>query len=169
MPTTKEVAFKYAQKFILLGEIDNKLKILDENFKERAKKIETNISLWRKNNLSTVGNLSISKTFLISQLGYLLSMLDCPGDLLESMQESSNKFITSSNTSWIAKTRIYNKPKIGGLRDINLKVYASSLRMAWVKRAKGGLWSDIMTVKVINPINICYRESKDIHRMHVGI
>ena len=41
--------------------------------------------------------------------------------------------------------------------------------MAWVKRAKGGLWSDIMTVKVINPINIWYLESKDIHKMHVGI
>ena len=41
--------------------------------------------------------------------------------------------------------------------------------MAWVKRAKGGLWSDIMTVKVMNPMNICYLECKDIHRMHVGI
>ena len=33
VPTTKEVAFKYGQKFTLLGEeIDNKLKKLDENF-----------------------------------------------------------------------------------------------------------------------------------------
>ena len=111
-----EVAFKYAQKFTLLGvEIDNKLKKLDENFKKRAKKIKTKIILWRKYNLSTVGNLSISKTFLISQLGYLLSMLECPVDLLESMQESINKFITRSNTSWIAKTRIYNKPKMVAL------------------------------------------------------
>ena len=131
------VAFKYAQKFTLLGvEIDNKLKKLDENFKERAKKIETKIILWRKYNLSTVGNLSISKTFLISQLGYLLSMLECPVDLLESMQESINKFITRSNNSLIVKTRIYNKPKES---------------------------------KVMNPINICYLESKDIHKMHVGI
>ena len=39
---TKEVAFKNAQKITLLGiEIDNKLKKLDENFKEKAKKIET--------------------------------------------------------------------------------------------------------------------------------
>ena len=41
--------------------------------------------------------------------------------------------------------------------------------MAWVKRAKGGLWSHIMTTNVINPINICYLESKDIHKMHSGI
>ena len=60
--------------------------------------------------------------------------------LLESMQEAIIKFITRTNTSWIAKTRIYNKPKNGGLGTINLKVHASSLRMAWVKRAKGGLW-----------------------------
>ena len=26
-----------------------------------------------------------------------------------------------------------------------------------------------MTVKVINPVNICYLESKDIHKMHLGI
>ena len=63
-------------------------------------------------------------------------MLDCPSDLLESMQEAINKFITRTNTFWIAKTRIYNKPKNGGLGAINLKVYASSLRMAWVKRTR---------------------------------
>ena len=38
VPTTKEVAFKYAQKFTHLGvEIDNKLKKLDENFKVQEK------------------------------------------------------------------------------------------------------------------------------------
>ena len=170
VPTTNEVAFKYSQKFTLLGvEIDNKLRKLDENFKVRARKIETKILLWRKYNLSTIGNLSISKTFLISQLGYLLSMLDCPKELLGSMQESINKFVTRTNTSWIAKTRIYNKPKNGGLGAINLQVYASSLRMAWVKRAKEGLWSNILTAKVVNPINICYLEGKDIHKMHSGV
>ena len=99
MPTTSEVAFKYSQKFTLLGvEIDNKLKKLDDNFKVRARKIEKKIILWRKYNLSTIGNLSISKTFLISQLGYLLSMLDCPKELLESMQEAINKFVTRTIT-----------------------------------------------------------------------
>ena len=97
------------------------------------------------------------------------NMLDCPKELLGSMQESINKFVTRTNTSWIAKTRIYNKPKNGGLGAINLQVYASSLRMAWVRRAKGGLWSDILTAKVVNPINICYLESKDIHKMHLGV
>ena len=47
VPTTSEVAFQYEQKFTLLGvDIDNKLRKMDENFKERAKKIETQIFLW---------------------------------------------------------------------------------------------------------------------------
>ena len=64
VPTTEEVAFKYAKKFTLLGvETDNKLKKLDSNFKVCARKIETKIILWRKYNLSTIGNLSISNFF----------------------------------------------------------------------------------------------------------
>ena len=87
---------------------------MDENFKERAKKIETKIFLWRKYNLSTIGNLSVSKTFLISQLGYLLSMLDCPKELLETMQTSIDKFVTRAKHSWISEKRIHNKSKNEG-------------------------------------------------------
>ena len=78
-PMTDEVKFKYVTSFTLLGvEIDNKLCNLSENFEIRKKKIRQKIAIWRKLNLSTIGNLIISKTFLISQLGYLLYMLDCP-------------------------------------------------------------------------------------------
>ena len=81
---------------------------------------------------------------------------------------SIDKFVTRAKHSWISEKRIYIKPKNGGVGAINLKVYASSLRMAWVKRTKGGLWSDTMTFKVENPENICYLESSDIHKMHLG-
>ena len=41
--------------------------------------------------------------------------------------------------------------------------------MAWVKRPKGGLWSDALTDKVNNSENICYLASNDVHKMHHGI
>ena len=63
--------------------IDNKLKKLAENYEERKKKIRMKIAIWRKMNLSEIGNLIISKTFMISQLGYLLSMMDCPTELMK--------------------------------------------------------------------------------------
>ena len=68
-PLTTEVKFIYTTKFKLLGvDIDNQLLHLQENFIKRQKKINQKIHLWRKYNLSTEGNLIISKTFLISQL-----------------------------------------------------------------------------------------------------
>ena len=82
-PLTNKVKFIYANTFKLLGvNIDNKLKNLTDNFEARKKKIRTKIAIWRKLNLSEVGNLIISKTFLVSQLGYLLSMMSCPDKLL---------------------------------------------------------------------------------------
>jgi hypothetical protein len=59
----------------------------------RKKKIRKIIAIWRKLNLSEVGNLIVSKTFLISQLGYLLSMMECPEALMKTMQEDIDKFI----------------------------------------------------------------------------
>ena len=42
-----------------------------------------------------------------------------------------NKFVSRATHSLISEKRIYNKPKIGGPVVINVKVYASSLRMAF--------------------------------------
>ena len=91
---------------------------MDENVKERAKRIEIKIFLWRKYNLSTIGDLSVSKTFVISQLGYILSMLDCPKEILETMHLSIDNFVTRAKHSWISKKRIYNKPKNRGVGAI---------------------------------------------------
>ena len=103
-PTTDEVLFKFVQDFTLLWvNIDNELKIIDDNFKIRARKIEKKIFLWRKFNISTFDNLSIHKTFMISHLGYLLSMLACPVELLEEMQVNMDMFITRSKYSWVSK------------------------------------------------------------------
>ena len=67
-PLTNKVKFVYANTFKLLGvNIDNKLTKLSDNFEARKKKIRTKIAIWRKLNLSEIGNLIISKTFL-SQL-----------------------------------------------------------------------------------------------------
>jgi hypothetical protein len=106
-PITEEVKFKYVTSFTLLGvEIDNKLCNLSENFEIRKKRIL---------NLSTIGNLIISKTFLISQLGYLLSMMDCPKATIAEIQKDIDAFILKTNSNWISKDRLHLPPEKGGL------------------------------------------------------
>ena len=64
----------------------------------RKRKIHQKIAIWRKLNLSTVGNLTVAITFLISQLGYLLSMLECPKELLKEIQNDIDSFILRSRS-----------------------------------------------------------------------
>ena len=44
-------------------------------------------------NLSIIGNLIIAKTFLISKLGYLLSMMDCQQEILTDIEDDIYSFI----------------------------------------------------------------------------
>ena len=53
-------------------------------------------------------NLSgLEKTFLISQLGYLLSMMECSKKLMTEMQTDIDSFILKTSSHWISKDRIH--------------------------------------------------------------
>ena len=116
-----------------------------------------------------IGNLIISKTFLISQLGYLLSMMDCPKEILAEIQKDIDAFILKTSNNWISKDRIHVPPEQGGLGAINLEIYATSLRCSWYKRVNHGLWKDILMAKVNHSENICFIKENQIHKMHIAI
>ena len=146
-PLTNKVNFKYTKNFRLLGlKIDNELKNMDKNFMDRHEKIKKAINLWKRFGLTTLGNLIISKTFLISQLGYFLSVLKCPEELQKQIQLDIDNFVLKG-PSWISETRRYLKPSEGGIGMIDLKAYGESLRLAWIKRTGKGLWSHILKQK----------------------
>ena len=69
----------------------------------------------------------VAKTFLISQLGYFLGMLECPKELLKEIQNDIDSFILRSKSHWVSKDRIYMEPDKGGLGAINLETYKTSL------------------------------------------
>jgi hypothetical protein len=170
-PLTNKVKFIYANTFKLLGvNIDNKLKNLTDNFEARKKKIRTKIAIWRKLNLSEVGNLIISKTFMVSQLGYLLSMMSCPDKLLQTMQDDIDKFIfRTGKNPWMSDKRRYLPPTEGGMGCINLSIYANALRCSWFKRIGNGLWSEILMAKTDDVKNCIFIQTKDIHNLHISI
>ena len=171
-PMTNKVSFKYTTKFKILGfDIDNELKELDNNFLKKEKKINRLIYMWSKLNLTTIGNLIISKTFLVSQLSYLLSVLECPEPILTRMQQNINKFILKAANPWIAKDRIYLPMSKGGLGAINLSSFSSSLKMSWARRAvsSSGIWAQILRSKVSSNLNICYVRKDDVKPYHKAL
>ena len=58
---------------------------------------------------------------MISQLGYLLSMMECPEALMKTMQDDIDKFIFRTGKNlWMAENKRYLPPKEGGMGCINL-------------------------------------------------
>ena len=171
-PITDKVRFKYTTSFKLLGfTIDNKLETLNNNFVSKEAKINKLIAMWRKYNFSTIGNLIVSKTYLISQLSYVMSVLECPPTILARMQKNIDTFILKSSSPWISKERLYIDPSKGGLGAINLTDFSISLKMSWAKRAinSKGLWAQILRKKVQKDTNICLIRSSNISEKHVGL
>ena len=120
-PLTAKVIFKYTKTFQLLCiDIDNELKQLQQNFTTRIEKINKHINLWKRFNLS--GNIFISKTYLIFQLGYFLSVMRCEEKLMEEIQISIDRFVFKGNP-WITNDKRYLEPSEGGLGLIIIKEY----------------------------------------------
>ena len=72
--------------------------------------------------VDSVGKLIVSKTFLISQLGYLLSMMDCPENLITSMQEDIDRFIfRTGKNPWMVEDSRYLPPSEGVMGAINIR------------------------------------------------
>jgi hypothetical protein len=82
-------------------------------------------------NLSTIENLIISKTFIISQLGYFLAVLECSSAKTKEIQEDIDKFVFKGKL-WISIDRRYLTAEEGGIGMINIQKYGA-MRFSWFK------------------------------------
>ena len=128
-----DLGFKVVDKIKCLGlEINNTASDLSSHFDHTLGKIRQLIGLWSRFNLSLVGRIAISKTMLISQIGYIGCIITPTNDQISLLQGAINKFVTSGIV--IAENRLYLKPKDGGLGLINLTTYIAALQCSWLKR-----------------------------------
>jgi hypothetical protein len=112
-PDDLNTKFVVTDSFTLLGvKIDKNLASLQENFYDVRKKIIKIIYFWDRFELSLPGRINIAKTFLVSQINYLGSILLPNDDILNDMQEMIDKFCTKGIR--FAKDRLYHHPLGGG-------------------------------------------------------
>ena len=72
-----ELTLSWEDKFTLLGfQIDNRLKLLNDNYEKCFKKVHEISRRWTRYRFSLKGRITIAKTFLLLQLTYVASVLD---------------------------------------------------------------------------------------------
>jgi hypothetical protein len=128
-----ELGFTVTNKVKILGmEIDRELNTLSNHFEDVGNTISRMIEHWERFNLSLAGRISVCKTFMLSQVGYLGCIISPSEPQLTRLQKLIDNFCVG--TLKIAKTRLYLPTCEGGMGLINLKDFITALQCTWVKR-----------------------------------
>jgi hypothetical protein len=102
-PEILELGFNVTEDIILLGmTINRNLTSLETHFEDVIVKISRLIEFWDRFRLTLCGRISICKTFMISQIGYLGSILNPTANQSKRLQKLLDDFCTG-------KTRVAKK------------------------------------------------------------
>ena len=64
--------------------------VLELNYKQRIENFRKDITIWKKHKLTTIGNITLFKSFILSKLTFLFSVLpDPPLETLKSLKQQS--------------------------------------------------------------------------------
>jgi hypothetical protein len=96
-PVTQEISdlgFKFVEEFTLLGaNISNNLSEIDSCFQQTLDKINSIRDFWTRLKLTLPGRIAVAKTFMISLIGYLGSIITPREDIMRAMQKSIDDFL----------------------------------------------------------------------------
>jgi exonuclease III len=128
-----DIGFNVVDEVTLLGlTVNRNLSSLTVHFDEIAGKVSRMIEHWDRFRLSLPGRISICKTFMLSQIGYLGSILTPSNQQINRLQKLMDDFCMG--TLRVAKKKLYLPPSEGGLGLICLKEYITAIQCAWIKR-----------------------------------
>jgi hypothetical protein len=127
------LGFNITDEIVLLGmTINRTLNALGSHFDEVINKILRIIEFWDRFKLSMCGRISVCKTFMISQIGYLGCIITPTTAQLTRLQKLLDDFCTG--TARIANRKLYLPPNCGGIGLIKICDYVTALQCAWIKR-----------------------------------
>ena len=153
--TEQNLPFLLVDNIKILGiyfQRDKMAMCIEENWKGRIENIQKMIKDWSKRDLSIHGKIVVTKTFLISQLIFVMQSVGLPETVLNKVNTILYKFIwqkVHSNKKAFEKVKRtvmeadYHE---GGLKMINLVTMQKCMYLQWVGRLYNeseGNWSAI--------------------------
>jgi hypothetical protein len=131
----KELGFTAVNSVTILGlEIEGDSGLFNNSFKNICAKIQKNISVWKRFNLSLPGHICIAKTMLYSQINYLGCFLEIPPPpLMKRMCDLITNFVCGEIS--IASKRLFLPVTMGGLGLFELDAFLAAQKCSWIHRA----------------------------------
>jgi hypothetical protein len=119
----------------LLGVIlDNKLENLQCNWEMRINKISGLINFWNQYNLSITGRVLVAKTFLLSQVTFLMGLIKLNQETADRIERLIERYVLGKLQ--VARDRIYNTVEQGGIGLIKISELDTAIGCGWINRWK---------------------------------
>ena len=123
----------------------DKTQLLSLNLEPKIKEFKRCLKLWEKRNLTTLGKITVIKTFALPKLIYPLTVLpNPPNDVIIDIKKYMNEFIWKSKVNKVSQKTIIKDYDEGGLKMIDIESFMAALKASWVKRIldnnNKGLW-----------------------------
>ena len=127
------LGFTVVEEFKMLGIIfDYKLQNMQYNWNKVINKMNKIKNFWGIFSLTTPGKVAIIKTFLLPQITYLSSILSPDNQTINNIENIIVSFLNQNNK--IARSKIFNCVKNGGLGVPNIRLFLRSLDVLLFKK-----------------------------------
>ena len=113
--------------------VTSKFEESSHNFDTVLEKVLSAAKFWEKFNLSLPGRINICKTFMLSEIGYIASILAPDSDQLSKLQNTMDGFCLGKIN--VAKDRYYRPLHEAGLGLKKISDFITGLQAKWVKIA----------------------------------
>ena len=105
----------------------------DLHYKDILSKIKRLLGWWKERDLTIMGKVHLLKTYALSRLNYVSSLIVIPKWVISEVEKISFEFI------WRGKDRmkrniLYQNYEFGGIKISNYMLFVKSQRIMWLKR-----------------------------------
>jgi hypothetical protein len=115
--------------------IANRMNIYQLNYDLKINEMELLFKKWLTRNLSLRGKSTIIKTYGMSKLTYLASLLpNPPKQIINKIEKSILHFLWDGKTSKIRRDILINSYEMGGLNIPHFQTTCNALNISWIKR-----------------------------------
>ena len=125
---------KVVDKIGILGvEIDRRLDNLSTNWEKALRKMGSKANYWNLFRLSIGGRAMVAKTYLISQLTYLMGAIPVDNGILDRANEIIIKYVNGRERK-IAADRIFHTREQGGYGITDMRVLNMCIKATWIRK-----------------------------------
>ena len=118
------------------------------NYNDKFSEVKILFRAWMKRQITPLGRVAVLKSLIVSKLVHLWLLLpNPPDDFTNGLQKMCFKFIWKNKQDRISRTTVVKNVLKGGLGVIDIRQFANSLKLSWIRKFKNSnhRWKHIVT------------------------